>query len=142
MTGQVRYAETEPGARLAPVSYDVTRLGLIRYCGASGDFNLIHWNERVARSVGLPGVVAHGMITMAQAGRYITDWAGPAAALLDFSVKFTSPVPVPDDDHGATIEVSGRIREKLDDNRVVLDLAAVSGSAKVLSRVRAVVRLP
>ncbi len=142
MTGQVSYEGAEPGTELAPASYGVTRVGLIRYCGASCDFNPIHWNERVAASVGLPGVIAHGMLTMAQAGRYVTDWAGPAAALLDFGVKFSSTVPVPDDDRGATIEVSGRIREKLDGNRVVLDLTASSAGTRVLSRARAVVRLP
>jgi acyl dehydratase len=142
VTGQVSYADARPGAELAPASYGVTRLGLIRYCGASGDFNVIHWNERIARSVGLPGVVAHGMLTMAEAGRYLTDWAGPAAALVDFGVKFSAPVPVPDDDDGATIELAGRIREKLDGNLVVLELTARCGGARVLSRARAVVRLP
>jgi acyl dehydratase len=115
---------------------------LIKYAGASGDFNVIHWNERIARSVGLPNVIAHGMFTMAQAGRYVTDWAGEFAAVLEFSVRFTAPVVVPDDDdQGATIEVSGRVEEKLDDNRVALALTATSAGTKVLGRARAVVRL-
>ena len=72
----VKYADVEVGAELPPASYPVARLDLIKYCGASGDFNVIHWNERIARSVGLPNVIAHGMFTMAQAARYVTDWSG------------------------------------------------------------------
>ena len=142
MSEQVRYADLAAGAELCPVTYRVTRLSLVKYCGASGDFNVIHWNERIAKSVGLPDVIAHGMFTMAQAGRYVTDWAGEQATVVDFSVRFSSPVVVPDDDVGAAIEVSGTVREKLDDNRVVLALSARSGETKVLSRARAVVRLP
>jgi len=139
---QVSYDDVKPGAEIAPASYPVTRLSLVKYCGASGDFNVIHWNERIAKSVGLPNVIAHGMFTMAQAGRYVTDWAGPRAMVVDFGVRFSSPVVVPDDDIGATIEVSGAVEDKLDGNRVVLALTARSGEAKVLTRARAVVRLP
>jgi acyl dehydratase len=139
---QIRYDGVAVGAELPPVSYPVTRLSLVKYCGASGDFNVIHWNERIARSVGLPDVIAHGMFTMAQAGRFVTDWAGPAAAVTEFGVRFSSMVVVPDDDRGATIDVSGQIADKLDGNRVVISLTARSGEAKVLTRARAVVRLP
>jgi acyl dehydratase len=142
VSGQVSYDDVKPGAEIAPASYPVTRLSLVKYCGASGDFNVIHWNERIAKSVGLPNVIAHGMFTMAQAGRYVTDWAGPRAMVVDFGVRFSSPVVVRDDDIGATIEVSGTIEDKLDGNRVVLALTARSGEAKVLTRARAVVRLP
>jgi acyl dehydratase len=135
------YDQVAAGTELPPASYPVTRLSLVKYCGASGDFNVIHWNERVARSVGLPNVIAHGMFTMAQAGRYVTDWAGDAGALLEFGVRFSAPVVVPDDGTGATIEVTGTVQEKLDGNRVVLGLTARSGEAKVLTRARAVVRL-
>jgi acyl dehydratase len=137
----ISYQQVAAGTELPPASYQVTRLSLVRYCGASGDFNVIHWNERIARSVGLPNVIAHGMFTMAQAGRYVTDWAGDAGALLEFGVRFSAPVVVPDDDTGATIEVTGKVEEKLDGNRVVLALTARSGEAKVLTRARAVVRL-
>jgi acyl dehydratase len=136
------YAKVTAGTALPAVTYPVNRLSLVRYCGASGDFNVIHWNERIARSVGLPNVIAHGMFTMAQAGRYVTDWAGDAGVLVEFGVRFSAPVVVPDDDAGATIEVSGTVEEKLDGNRVVLGLTAVSAGAKVLTRARAVVRLP
>ena len=76
MTGRVSYDDVKPGTELAAASFPVTRLSLVKYCGASGDFNVIHWNERIARSVGLPNVIAHGMFTMAEAGRYVTDWPG------------------------------------------------------------------
>ena len=137
-----KFADVTAGAELPAVSYPVTRLSLVKYCGASGDFNVIHWNERIARSVGLPNVIAHGMFTMAQAGRYVTDWAGDAGALVEFGVRFSAMVVVPDDDTGATIEVSGTVEEKLDGNLVAVALTARSGDAKVLTRARAVVRLP
>src|SRR6266516_2437231 len=139
---QVSYDDIEAGTEIEPASYPATRLSLVKYCGASGDFNVIHWNERIARSVGLPDVIAHGMFTMAQAGRYVTDWAGDAGAMVEFGVRFSAPVVVPDDDVGAAIEVSGTVEEKLDGNRVVLGLTARCGEAKVLTRARAVVRLP
>ena len=137
-----KFADVTVGAELPAVSYPVNRLSLVKYCGASGDFNVIHWNERIARSVGLPNVIAHGMFTMAQAGRYVTDWAGDAGAMVEFGVRFSAMVVVPDDDTGATIEVSGRVEEKLDGNLVAVALTARSSDAKVLTRARAVVRLP
>ncbi|MBB6175103.1 acyl dehydratase [Nocardiopsis mwathae] len=142
MTANVRYADVEVGTELPEQVYPVTRLDLVRYAGASGDFNPIHWNERVAKSVGLPNVIAHGMFTMAEAGRLVTDWAGDPGALVEYGVKFSAPVVVPDDDAGARISVSGVVKEKRDDNRVVIALTARSGGAKVLARANAVVRLP
>ena len=137
-----KFADVTVGAELPEASYPVGRLSLVKYCGASGDFNFIHWNERIARSVGLPNVIAHGMFTMAQAGRYVTDWAGDAGALVEFGVRFSAMVVVPDDDAGATIQVSGTVEDKLDGNLVAVALTAKSGDAKVLTRARAVVRLP
>jgi acyl dehydratase len=142
VSDQVTYDSVEVGDELAEVSYPATRLSLVMYCGASGDFNPIHWNERFAKSVGLPDVIAHGMFTMAQAGRYVTDWAGPKATVVEFGVRFSAPVVVPDDNAGASITVSGKIEQKLDDNKVALALTAKSDGTKVLSRARAVVKLP
>jgi acyl dehydratase len=136
------YETVSVGDELPPVTYPVSRLSLVKYCGASGDFNVIHWNERIARSVGLPNVIAHGMFTMAQAGRSVSDWTGDPGALVEFGVRFSAPVVVPDDDTGAEIEVAGKVEEKLDGNLVALALTARSGGEKVLSRARAVVRLP
>ena len=142
MSDQVNYEDVEVGAEIPAVSYPATRLSLVKYCGASGDFNVIHWNERIARSVGLPNVIAHGMFTMAQAGRFVTDWAGPGATVAEFGVRFSAPVVVPDDDAGAEIEVTGKVEEKLGDNRVALALTARSAGIKVLARARAIVKLP
>jgi len=142
VSDEISYDAVEAGAQIPAVSYPVTRLSLVKYCGASGDFNVIHWNERIARAVGLPDVIAHGMFTMAQAGRFVTDWAGPAAMMTEFGVRFSSMVVVPDDDAGASIEVSGEVEEKLDGNKVAIALTARSAGTKVLTRARAVVRLP
>ena len=138
----IGYADVEAGTAIESRAYRVTRLDLVKYCGASGDFNVIHWNERVARSVGLPNVIAHGMFTMAQAGRFVTDWAGPRATVAEFGVRFSSMVVVPDDDSGASIVLSGQVEDKLDGNRVAIALTARSAETKVLTRARAVVRLP
>jgi acyl dehydratase len=142
MTATVKYADVEVGTELPPASFPVTRLSLVKYCGASGDFNVIHWNERIAKSVGLPDVIAHGMFTMAQAGRYITDWTGDPGAMTSFGVRFSVPVVVPDTDGFVTIDVTGKVEEKLDGNLVAVAITARSGEAKVLTRARAVVRLP
>ena len=141
MPEQIKFADVEAGAELAEVSYPVTRLSLVKYAGASGDFNPIHWNERIAKAVGLPDVIAHGMFTMAEAARVVTDWVGDPGAVEEYGVRFSRPVVVPDDDRGATIEVTGTVAEKLDGNRVRVELAARSDGQAVLTRARAVVRL-
>ncbi|NUW45050.1 MaoC family dehydratase [Nonomuraea rhodomycinica] len=141
MTATVSYDEVEVGQEIPAAEYRVRRVNLVMYAGASGDFNPIHWNERFAKAVGLPDVIAHGMYTMAQGGRFVTDWAGDPAAVVDYGVRFSSMVVVPDDDEGATITVSGVVEEKLDDKRVVVGLTARADDAKVLSRARAVVQL-
>jgi acyl dehydratase len=121
-------------------TYRVTRADLVRYAGASGDFNPIHWNERFARSVGLPNVIAHGMFTMALVGRAVTEWAGSPDAVVDYNVRFTRPVVVPDDDLGAEIEVNATVRSTGEDGLTHLDLTATCGGEKVLAQARAVVR--
>lgn len=135
------YAAAVVGDEVISRDVTITRLDLIRYAGASGDFNVIHWNERVARSVGLPDVIAHGMLTMAQAGRIVTDWLGDPAALKEFGVRFTRPVVVPDDDRGAVLHVAATIAEKLEEPTVRLDLTATCESQGVLGRATAVVAL-
>jgi acyl dehydratase len=137
----ITYDEIEVGAELPAQSFPVRRADLVRYAGASGDFNPIHWNERFAREVGLPNVIAHGMYTMAVAVRVVTDWVGDPAAVLEYGVRFTRPVVVPDDEQGAVIEVTGVVAQKLDDRRVRVDLTARSGGDRVLGVSRALVRL-
>jgi acyl dehydratase len=141
MAATIRYEDVEVGTELPRQSIPLNRLRLVMYAGASGDFNVIHWNERAARSVGLPDVIAHGMLTMAEAVRVVTDWVGDPGAVVEYSVRFTRPVVVPDDDTGATVEVSGTVAAKLDDGLARVDLVARSAQEKVLGQARAVVRL-
>ncbi|MET8573703.1 MaoC family dehydratase [Streptomyces sp. NPDC005012] len=141
MTAKVAYADVEVGTELPAQVFQLTRATLVEYAGASGDFNPIHWNEKFAKEVGLPDVIAHGMLTMAEAARVVTDWAGDPGAVVEYGVRFTKPVVVPNDDEGATVEVSGKVAAKLDDNRVRVDLTATHGGQKVLGMSRAVVRL-
>ncbi len=138
---KVAYSDVEVGTELPAQSFPVDRATLVRYAGASGDFNPIHWNEKFAKEVGLPDVIAHGMFTMAEAIRVVTDWTGDPGSVVEYGVRFTRPVVVPNDDRGAVIEVSGKVAAKLDDNTVRVDLLATSVGQKVLGMSRAVVRL-
>ncbi|MQY06155.1 MaoC family dehydratase [Actinomadura macrotermitis] len=140
MTAQVKYDDVEVGTEIPAQTYQIDRMNLVMYAGASGDFNPIHWRENFARKVGLPDVIAHGMYTMAQGGRFVTDWVGDPGAVLDYGVRFSAPVVVPDEG-GAALEISGKVEQKLDDNRVVVALTARSSEQKVLTRAKAVVRL-
>jgi acyl dehydratase len=136
------FAEVEIGTELPARDFPIQRANLVQYAGASGDFNIIHWNERVARSVGLPNVIAHGMLTMATAGRVVTDWVGDPGAVLSYGVRFSKPVVVEDNDKGATLTVSGTVEAKNDDGTVVVGLTATVDGEKVLMGAKAVVRLP
>jgi acyl dehydratase len=141
MAAQVRYDDVEVGTALPTRSFPVRRLDLVKYAGASGDFNYIHWNERVAQRVGLPDVVAHGMFTMAEAGRVVTDWVGDPGAVVEYGVRFTRPVIVPDTDGGTTVEVAATIKKKLDGNQVQVEIVATCAGEKVLGQARAIVQL-
>jgi acyl dehydratase len=142
MAAKVTYDDVAVGTAFPEQTFMIQRVDLIRYAGASGDFNVIHWNERVATAVGLPGVIAHGMFTMAEAARVVTDWVGDPGAVEDYTVRFSRPIAVPDDDKGAELIVSGQVAEKLDGSRVSITLEARVGGDKVLTAARAVVRLP
>ncbi|HEV7826642.1 MAG TPA: MaoC family dehydratase [Mycobacteriales bacterium] len=137
----ISYDDVEVGTQLPEQTFPIERRDLVMYAGASGDFNPIHWNQRFATEVGLPDVIAHGMFTMAQAGRVLTDWVGDPGAVEEYGVRFTRPVPVPDDDTGARLVVTGVVKEKLDDRRVRVELTARSGDEKVLGQAKGVVRL-
>ncbi|MEU5906623.1 MaoC family dehydratase [Micromonospora sp. NPDC047527] len=121
-------------------TFRVTRADLVRYAGASGDFNPIHWSDRVATKVGLPGVIAHGMFTMALVGRAVAEWAGAPDAVVEYGVRFTRPVVVPDDDEGTEIEVTAVVREVTEDGLTRLDVTATCLGEKVLSQARATIR--
>jgi acyl dehydratase len=125
------------GDVLPEQTYTVTRADLVRYAGASGDFNPIHWSDRVATSVGLPGVIAHGMFTLALAARALDTWAGATGRVLELGCKFTKPVVVPDDDTGTEVTVRGTVKQVTDEG-VHLALEVTCGGEKVLGAPRAV----
>lgn len=129
----------ESGQELPEQTYTVTRAALVRYAGASGDFNPIHWSDRVATSVGLPGVIAHGMYTLALAARALDTWAGGTGRVRELSCKFTKPVVVPDDDTGVEVLVRGTVKNVTDEG-VQVSLEVTCGGEKVLGMPKAVLR--
>jgi acyl dehydratase len=130
----------EVGTELPALTVTLRREDLVRYAGASGDFNPIHWSDRMAAALGLPGVIAHGMLTMATAARVVTDWLDNPADLVEYGVRFTKPVVVPDDDKGATVTFSAKV-DKVAEGLAEIDITAIAGEEKVLGRARAVVRV-
>jgi acyl dehydratase len=140
----ISFAELAVGQQIGTRNIEVSRQDLVKYAGASGDFNPIHWNERFAKEVELPGVIAHGMFTMGCAVQLVTDWAGDPAAVVDYQTRFTKPVPVQDTDGqpGAVIEVAGVIGAlDAEASTARVDLTVTSGGQKVLVKAQAVVRL-
>lgn len=150
----VTFEGLEKGAVIGSCQIPVTRADLVAYAGASGDFNPIHWNERFASAVGLPGVIAHGMFTMGVAVQVVTDWVGDAGAIVDYQTRFSKPVPVPDaegegspDSGGNIISVAGKIGALDEENRTVrVDLTVTAPDAegkeqKVLMKAQALVKL-
>ncbi len=141
MSARIAYDEVEVGTELPPLAVPLQRVNLVMYAGASGDFNPIHWNERFAKAVGLPDVIAHGMLTMASAGRIVTDWVGDPGAVVEYGVRMTRPVVVPDDDKGALVVITAVVGAKNDDGTVRVDITAKSQDVTVLGKAQAVVRL-
>lgn len=129
----------EIGTELPSLTVTFTRADLVRYAGASGDFNIIHWNERTALSVGLPGVIAHGMLTMGHAVRVVTQWVGNPAKVVDYQVRFTRPVVVPDTDDGVDVTFTGKISAVNDDGSAVITLGATCDGVTVLAKATATV---
>lgn len=131
------------GTELPALTVDLSRADLVRYAGASTDFNPIHWSDRMAHKVGMPSVVAHGMLTMATALRIVTDWVGDPAKVRSYSCRFTKPVPVPDDDTGTELRVTGAVSALDDDTATVTISAVITGpdgeDVKVLGQAKAVV---
>ncbi len=120
-------------------TYAVRRSDLIRYAGASGDFNPIHWSDRVATSVGLPGVIAHGMFTMALAARAVATWTDDAE-VVEIGCKFTNPVVVPDDETGVEVQISGLVKD-IADGLATITLEVTCAGSKVLGMPKAIVRV-
>lgn len=137
----ISFADLEVGTSVPAQTFPIDRAALVRYAGASGDFNPIHWSEQTATSVGLPNVIAHGMLTMATAVRVVTDWLGDPAGVLDYGVRFTRPVVV-EFDQPAELEVSGTVRSLDEESATaVVDLTAKVGGETVLAKARVTVRL-
>ena len=127
----------EVGTVLEECTFYLDRAMLKAYADASGDQNPIHQNEEFALSVGLPNVIAHGMLTMALVGKYVTDWAGGSAAVREYSARFVKPVIVPADQK-VDLTVSATVTE-IDGDRISITLSATSAGVKVLGMAKAVV---
>lgn len=136
-----RRSEVSEGEELPGLQVRVTRADLVRYAGASGDANPIHWSERVAQEVGLPGVIAHGMLTMALANRLVTSWAGDPGAVVKCAVRFTRPVVVPDGPGGTLLELSGTVARRFEDGTVVVAITARCAGQAILGQATATVAL-
>jgi acyl dehydratase len=129
------------GDELPAIEVRITRDQLVRYAGAALDFNPIHWNEGFAKDVGLPDVIAHGMLTMALAGRVVTDWLGDPGRLIDLSARFTRPVVVPNTPDGALVEFAGKVGAINDDGTARIDLVAKFDGKTVLGKPQALIRV-
>lgn len=130
----------EVGYELPSLEVAFTRTTLVRYAGASLDFNPIHYSDRAAVELGLDGVLAHGMLTMGTALRVVTDWAGGPARVASYFVRFTKPVPVPDTEEGTTVRFGGKVT-KVADGIATVAIEALCGETKVLGAAVAEVRL-
>ncbi|GAA4182349.1 MaoC/PaaZ C-terminal domain-containing protein [Gryllotalpicola kribbensis] len=141
MTGSTDLGTLAVGDVVAEAAFPLTRDSLVRYAGASGDFNPIHYRDDVAVSVGLPGVLAHGMLTMGLAVQPVSDWVGDPGRILDYQVRFTRPVVV-DPESGAEVLVVAKVG-KLDTEagQARIDLTVTVGEQTVLGKAQALVRL-
>lgn len=137
----INIASLEVGQEIGKIEILLTRDSLVRYAGASGDFNPIHYRDDIANSVGLDGVLAHGMLTMGAAVQVAVDWVGDPGRIVDYGVRFTKPVFV-DAENGAVLSVSGKIGEIDAENSIVrIDITAVAADLAVLGRAQARVRI-
>lgn len=130
----------EVGDVLPGLTLTFRRIDLVRYAGASGDFNPIHWSDRAAHALGLETVIAHGMLTMGRALRVVTDWCGDPGRVRAYSVRFSKPVPVPDTDDGVAVEVTATVTGVADGRATVAIDARLDG-VKVLGAATAEVSL-
>ena len=150
----VRFENLEKGQEIGSLAVDLSRSSLVRYAGASGDFNPIHWNERFAQSVGRSGVIAHGMLTMGTAVQLVSDWVGDPGAIVDYQTRFTKPVPVADAPGGEnpdtptnTLTITGKVGALNEEERTArIDLTVTARDEegkeqKVLMKSQARVRL-
>jgi acyl dehydratase len=141
MMTHINIASLEFGQEIGTAEFQLTRDSLVRYAGASGDFNPIHYRDDIAQAVGLPGVLAHGMLTMGAAVQVAVNWVGDAGAVIDYQVRFTKPVLV-DAKAGAKLLVTGKIAEIDTENKIVrIDLDARFNDQAVLGKAQVKVQL-
>ena len=137
----INIASLEVGQVIGTKEFLLTRDSLVRYAGASGDFNPIHYRDDFAQSVGLDGVLAHGMLTMGVAVQVVSDWVVDPGKIVDYGVRFTKPVFV-DASEGAVVVVTGKVGNiNVETNEVRIDLSVVYNETSVLGKAQAVVRL-
>jgi acyl dehydratase len=137
----LKISDVSVGQELPALDLTFTRADLVAYAHASGDLNPIHQDEAFAKSVGLPDVIAHGMLTMGRAIQVVTNWVGDPTAVVDYSVRMTRPVVVPDTAEGSVVNFTGKVAQINDDGTVQVELGAVFGDVKVLGLAKATVRL-
>ncbi len=137
----INIASLEVGQEIGSIEYRLTRDSLVRYAGASGDFNPIHYRDDIAKAVGLDGVLAHGMLTMGAAVQVAINWIGDPGRIVDYGVRFTKPVFV-DAAKGAVLTVSGKVGEIDVENSIVrIDITASCADVAVLGKAQARVRI-
>jgi len=135
-----RFEDLEVGEIVAKVDLTITREDLVRYAGAAGDFNPIHFNDAVAAEVGLPGVLAHGMLTAALAVQAVSDWIGDPTAIISYETRFTRPVLV-DPLTGADLSISAKVARLDEDERTArIDITVTTAGQKVLGKTQARLR--
>jgi len=141
MTSKIKAADVFVGYELTPLELSFTRSDLVNYANASGDQNPIHQDEEFAKSVGLPDVISHGMLTMGRAIKLVTDWVGDPAAVIDYGVRMTRPIVVPNTPSGATVNFTAKVVELNDDGVARIELSAICDGITVLGQAKATVQL-
>jgi acyl dehydratase len=136
------FSSVKVGDEMPEQIIKLTRGDLVNYAGVSGDLNPIHWDDEIAKQVGLDTAIAHGMLTMGLGGGYVTSWVGDPGAVTEYNVRFTAIVPVPNDGVGAEILFSGRVKSTDPETKsVTLALTATTGGKKIFGRAVATAKL-
>lgn len=136
------FSSVKKGDELPERTITLTRADLVNYAGVSGDLNPIHWDDEIAKQVGLDTAIAHGMLTMGLGGGYITEWVGDPGAVTEYNVRFTAIVPVPNDGVGAEIVFSGRVKSTDEESKLVtIALTGTHNGKKIFGRAIAIAKL-
>ena len=136
------FSSVKVGDEMPEKIIKLTRGDLVNYAGVSGDLNPIHWDDEIAKQVGLDTAIAHGMLTMGLGGGYVTSWIGDPGAVTEYNVRFTAIVPVPNDGIGAEILFTGRVKSTDPETKTVtLALTATTGGKKIFGRAVATAKL-